>query len=380
MNTSQVRLVVPHDVLIDGAVAVVTLPATGAVHRLVGPAATVVRRLAAGDRNPALWSRDEQDAVAILCDLGVLQYADHDVKRRSLIAGAAALGITTIVMPTAVAAASGEGSGGGATGGRIEVLPENSPTSTLVSGESLVQWTSGSSDFIGFRVVDDYVPVTYLTVGGGSGGGGTVGGGGAGGQVRFGSTNFLVGDWNVRVGSGGAAWGGWPSGHGMVGMITNLQLGFTSTGFAANGANWPSNGYGGPGGSVTFQGVGGGFSGGTGSGNSPAVAGGGGAGAGGNGGNSSGTTGGNGGIGVTISDFFATSIDFGGGGGGGGTGTGGSASHGGGTGGSSSMTATAGTANRGGGGGGSGGSSRAPGAGGSGIVAIRTAASVTMPG
>ena len=105
MNLTSPRFVTPHNIVFDRGTAVVTLPDTGAVHRLRGPAAAVARRVVGGELNPSLWAKDEQDALAVLCDLGVMEFPDHSVNRRTLIAGSTALGISTLLMPVAAAAA-----------------------------------------------------------------------------------------------------------------------------------------------------------------------------------------------------------------------------------------------------------------------------------
>ena len=268
--------------------------------------------------------------------------------------------------------------------------------------------------------VGNQVSVQYLVIGGGGGGGGgRAAGGGAGGYRtnRPGDTSggnsaaeaaLLLNRsvaYTVTVGAGGA--GGAAGARGASGSQSVFAT-ITAAGGGGGGGN-PSNttglagGSGGGGGGVwnnnaspatSFGGVGGlgtsgqGFAGGNGAGAAGATwgsAGGGGGGAGSVGGAATGSkNAGNGGAGLA-STITGTSISRGGGGGGGaeGTGspaTGGTASAGGGQGssGASGQLAAAGAANTGGGGGGGGGAVDTSGqAGGSGVVILRFASTIS---
>lgn len=134
--------------------------------------------------------------------------SDGSIERRSLVA-ATGLGIATVALPSALAAASpapdGDGGGSALSGGDVDTVS--------VAGFTLHTFTSS-----GTLSVSSSIDVQYLVVGGGGGGGtvttgsGRAGGGGGGGEVLlspgFATNGFVTlapGDYDVVVGTGGAA-------------------------------------------------------------------------------------------------------------------------------------------------------------------------------
>lgn len=393
MSTPHIGFVKPHHVVFNKGIAVVTLSGTGAVHRLHGPAAAAARRVVAGETNPSLWTRDEQDALAVLCDLGVLEFADHGVNRRALITGATALGITTLMMPTAAAAESaggGEGGGGGDAYLMVHNYFGNNVVDTSgVPGATVVRWSSYDSMMSFDNTIspmngDNFGPVSidYVLVGGGGTSWKPGSGGGGGGQVVVGSLT-LTSQVIAEVGLGGSSVINAPDGLYSMGasgqssrfMIqsypSNLTLDGTTAALGGGGGyGWRGNELPGTGGASSYPG-------GTGSG---LAAGGGGGGAGGAGGDGylseSQAFGGTGGDGISISGFGASPILVGGGGGGAAHHVGGTNSYGGGTGATmETMTGNGGTHGTGGGGGGSmdfsSGANPYPAQGGRGLVMVK---------
>lgn len=370
MPGGTVRFVTPHHLVLGGPVATLHLPATGETHRLTGSAADISRRIIAGDTDPRCWPPTEQDALEALIRLGVVVFSDDDawtradlpVSRRAMVTGAAGLGIATLLLPHAAAAATwvplGDGSGGGSV-----VLAGGAPGDTSVDGVGVVGGVNTVSildngPYAGsFDVADAAVAINYLIVGGG-GGGARVGGGGGAGWVVTGTQMFLPGTYALTVGTGGAA--GTGTDRGASGASSSIAFGSTQW-IAAGGTGGFSSG--GSGGSSRFAGGNGGGS----------LAGGGG------GGNSSlggdvqpGSVGGVGGAGLVVAGFTTTPLQLGGGGGGGGLDPG-TASHGGGIGGTTTSGAASGQPNSGGGGGGGGANqSQAAGNGAIGRISLRT--------
>lgn len=392
MKPPALQFVKPYNVAFDRGLAIVTLADTGAVHRLSGPAASVARRVVAGDLNPSLWSTDEQDVLAVLCDLGVLEFVDHTVNRRALIAGATALGITTLAMPSAVAAASGggEGSGGGGGGGYLAVSSAFEVAQvdySGVAGANVVTYTTVLDNPTAYAYLmtpmdnggQGSVSIDYVLVGGGGGTSKPGSGGGGGGQVVTGSTTLTSAVY-AEVGAGGiaATLQGTSGGQTRLmiqGYPSNTTLSGTSAALGGGGGyGWQGNPNYGRGGASAYSG---------GAGADLAAAGGGG-GAGGVGGDgskgASWATGGSGGDGITITGFAANPILVGGGGGGFGQTGGGTNEFGGGTGANgSTITGSNGTHGTGGGGGGSMDyfstpSASGPGAGGRGLIMVKTTA------
>ena len=391
MKSPSLQFIKPYNVAFDRGLAIVTLADTGAVHRLSGPAASVARRVVAGELNPSLWHKDEQDALAVMCDLGVLEFADHTVNRRALIAGATALGITTLAMPSAVAAASGgEGSGGGGGGGYLAVSSAFGVAQvdySGVAGANVATWTTVLDNPTAYAYsmtpMDNgglgSVSIDYVLVGGGGGTSKPGSGGGGGGQVVTGTTT-LSSSVYAEVGAGGIAatlqgTSGSQSRLMIQGYPSNTTLAGTSAALGGGGGyGWQGDPNYGRGGASTYSGGVGAHLG----------AAGGGGGAGGAGGDafkdSSTATGGDGGDGITITGFAANPILVGGGGGGFGQTGGGTNSYGGGVGADgSTITGSNGTHGTGGGGGGSMDyfstpSATGPGAGGRGLVMVKTTA------
>jgi len=398
MNVTSPRFVTPHNIVFDRGIAVVTLPDTGAVHRLRGPAAAVARRVVGGELNPSLWAKDEQDALAVLCDLGVMEFPDHSVNRRTLIAGSTALGISTLLMPVAAAAASGggEGSGGGGGGGYLAVSDAFGTTlvdSEGVAGFDVVSWSTVYEPGTMFTYQmypmaaggggSGSVSIDYVLVGGGGGSSKPGAGGGGGGRVVTGST-ILTDPVYAEVGAGGISGtlqgvSGNQTRLMVQGYPSNSTLSGTSAALGGGGGyGWQGDPNYGRGGSSTYNG---------GLGLSLGAAGGGG-GAGGAGSDASegesSATGGNGGDGITITGFAANPILVGGGGGGFGHTAGGTNAYGGGTGAdSTTMTGGNGTHGTGGGGGGSMDyftppSTSGPGVGGRGLVMVKATSIVIL--
>lgn len=374
MFSTTLRFAAPYNVSLQNGTAVVTQSSTGAVHRLTGPAVTVVRHMMAGETNPSLWTRDAQDALAVLCDLGVVEFTDHTPNRRTMIAGATALGITVLAMPTALAAESVSGGGGTGAGGVVNVfdIEEVTHETWNPGNHTTAKWTSGY-DIPAFDVVDDFVEIAFMIVGGGGGGASIAGGGGGGGQVYLGTELFAAGTYTIRVGVGGNP-GVENVSNGATGHTSLIQLspGGTTRSAVGGFGGVRSGGKGGDTQRVTGPATWTTSTGGTGSG----IAGGGGGGANQNGGNAVAGDSGSGGDGFQVWDFFALGLEdhYGGGGAGGATDdrAGNRGIGGGGGGGAYDAPGDAGVANTGGGGGGGGGDGGAGAAGGSGFVAIRT--------
>lgn len=268
------------------------------VHRLVGPAAELVRAVLAGDdvrgADPLL--------VAALRTAGVLRAeAGAVLSRRAVGAGAAALGIATMLLPGAAEATSLATLGAGSTG----YLFTNGGFSSAASGE--LQWVQFTTDvwggFITPRLSNLWVEA--LLVGGGGGGGAAGGGGGQ--VVRRLHELTAEQRYDVTVGAGGA---------GGASATDGGESSFAVTG----GGAVVAKAVGGSAGSTSGGGDGGGspgYAGGAGAGGLGYLGSGGGAGAGSVGGPASGDRGGVGGKGRTITDFVGADTVYGGGGGGG---------------------------------------------------------------
>lgn len=350
------------------------------VHRLTGPAADAVTRLAEGSQGTSVPA----EVLEALRAAGIIDGALS--RRRALGASAAAgLGVVSMALPAAFAAASGGGGGSSSltvSGGTL-VTP-------LVDGEPIggvvdITYRTFTSDGTLSLKGSGTLLVDILVIGGGGGGGGgdlnSGGSGGAGGAVSIArSVTLGVADYDVVVGEGGA--GGSPYTQGRAGSQSSFDLGgareLTAPG---GGLGTTPNADGRADGGSVAAGTSGSSAraGGVGSGRfvldlDDQRGAGGGAGAGGAGGDSVAvdrfTTdfGGDGGPGFGVTGFFAATESFAGGGGGAGS-TGGSAVAGGGAGATGSSNGT--SANSYGGGGGGGGDYSAGGAGANGLVVIR---------
>jgi streptogramin lyase len=112
---------------------------TSQVHRLRGDAASVLEAITSGAAVPA----DLDGAVAALLEMGVLTSDARWTRRRALVAGtaaAAAVGVSTLALPSAVAASSA----GGPTEDTSTTTTSTTTTTTLPEGPAVAATVSGS--------------------------------------------------------------------------------------------------------------------------------------------------------------------------------------------------------------------------------------------
>ncbi len=339
--------------------------ADGRVLRLTGAAAEAVRSLR--DGRPA-----EAASLVLLRAAGILSgHVDAEVgarrgqvgpARRSVLA-ASVTGLSTFMLPSALAAASTETLSAGGSGS-LEVRGVSERSSEETGALQSVTFTA----LFGDRWVEpsETMRAEVLLVGGGGGGGRGGGGGGGGGVTRQILTLDGGQRYDVVVGVGGQGGTSEGTAGGQGDASTFSSAGAPSVVLLRADGGGGGAYAGGDGGASTSVG-------GTGSGTGPAAdhAGGGGGGAGGVGSSAVGGDGGDGGAGVLVEAFFGSAAAYGGGGGGGGHVSGGSGgSGGGGDGGAYEVAGEFGDPETGGGGGG-GGPFRDGGDGASGRVMIR---------
>lgn len=262
MVNHSVRVVTDVSVEILDNEVVVLDPRSGLVHRLTGMAAQVVQTIHDGAHESAQWSEQELEAISVLADLGIVE-APSGLSRRSLLTMAAAgvaVGVVTLALPGAAAAAS-------VAGGPIYNVVNGTMSTHPMDSSTLVTFTQDGS----FDLNPSYVTskgalaLYYLLVGGGGAGGFslrgadtdgfagdvTFGGGGGGGQMFRADPDFsdpatqlsISGTYIVTVGGGGVAAVSttrgvdYPGGDGGTSSITGPgSLSITAAGGGGGGA------------------------------------------------------------------------------------------------------------------------------------------------
>ncbi len=262
MVNDSVRVVTGVSVEILDNEVVVLDPRSGLVHRLTGMAAQVVQTIHDGAHESAQWSEQELEAISVLADLGIVE-APSGLSRRSLLtmaAAGAAVGVVTLALPGAAAAAS-------VAGGPIYNVVNGTMATHPMDQSTLVTFTQDGS----FDLNPSYVTskgalaLYYLLVGGGGAGGFslrgadthslpgdvTLGGGGGGGQMFRADPDFgdsptqlsIGGTYIVTVGGGGVAavsttrGDDYPGGGGGTSSITGPgSLSITAAGGGGGGA------------------------------------------------------------------------------------------------------------------------------------------------
>jgi hypothetical protein len=328
-----------------GTDAVVLDHVSGLVHRLTGPAAEVIDALVMRGHDVDDLPSRLAGAVSGLREAGVLR---GDVPRRQALGAALAgtVGILTLTLPSALAAASAGGpggTGGGGTGDGIEGLPAGMSAATGYSYQYALAGATFESSCPNFALPGSVTTFDILLVGGGGGGGvgetGKGGGGGAGAPVNVFLNQNVVFDGIIPtcVGRGGVDQISSTESFFIRGLLPDDSPDFVQVSGGGNGGPGTDL-FGGTGGASVATDQTGGSPGGAGASGSNVVgsiaAGGGGAGAGGNGSAATvETAGGAGGSGFVVSGFFGADVTFSGGGGGAGSTSGGAGGSGAGAGG-----------------------------------------------